>query len=280
MKKLQQILFLFVCFSGSAFATGDSLSYLTLQDTIFLKTGDFGEKYFEHTVEKKQTLYSLAKFYGMKLEEVYFYNPSLKGGYHSGDIVKIPIPNRCILRYKTEDYIKEEFIPIYYVVKKGDTLYGISKRVFKMPMDTITNRNPFILHGLSPGQKLQVGWMSIKGIPQSYRQEGGGILGQINRKYRTRFLGETFTKRTIDHQGISSWKKNSSIQSDFYALHRHAKKGDIIAVTNPMKNRTVYLKVSGKIPETLYGNEVAVVISPFAAKLLGARDPKFFVTVK
>ena len=56
--------------------------------------------------------------------------------------------------------------------------------------------------------------------------------------------------------------------------------GTIIEVLNPMTNRTVYVKVIGKIPDTAYRDEVAVILSPLAAKLLGAIDPRFFVKVK
>jgi hypothetical protein len=47
-----------------------------------------------------------------------------------------------------------------------------------------------------------------------------------------------------------------------------------------MKNRTAYAKVIGRIPDRAYGDEIIVVLSPSVAKMLGARDPKFFVEIR
>ena len=85
--------------------TGDSLHYLTTKDTIFLSSDYEGQKIFIHTMEPKQTLYSLSKFYGLSLDELYYYNPANEGGkYGIGSEIKIPIPNRSIIRYKPKDY--------------------------------------------------------------------------------------------------------------------------------------------------------------------------------
>jgi rare lipoprotein A (peptidoglycan hydrolase) len=64
-----------------------------------------------------------------------------------------------------------------------------------------------------------------------------------------------------------------------YALHRDAAIGTIISVTNPMSNRTVYAKVIARVPDG-YERNVEVILSPEAARKIGALDPKFFVKVK
>ena len=154
--------------------TGDSIHYLLPQDTIFLSIGDYKEKIFVHTVEKNQTLYSLSRFYGLHTEELYHYNRHLRDKTFSpGQKVRIPIPNRAILRYKIPDFKADQFAPIFYVVKKGDTFFSISTKLFKMPMDTIALRNNLTSNVLSIGQQLFIGWMSINGIPESYRKFRG-----------------------------------------------------------------------------------------------------------
>ena len=87
------------------------------------------------------------------------------------------------------------------------------------------------------------------------------------------------SNREYSQQGVAFWQKNSREDSDLYALHRTADIDSIIEITNPMKNRTIYAKVIGRVPDTAYENNVVVVISPLAAKLLGAKDPRFFVRV-
>ena len=51
-------------------------------------------------------------------------------------------------------------------------------------------------------------------------------------------------------------------------------------LTNPLKKKTVYAKVIARIPDQAYGDDIVVVLSPSVAKLLGAKDPKFFVELK
>lgn len=270
-------------FPKNTMATGDSLNYLTLKDTIFLTLGGFNEKLFTHKMEKKQTLFSLAKFYGLSVEELYFYNPGLKESSVSvGQEINVPIPNRAIIRYTYTDvnFDPSQHIPVYYTVRKGDTMYRICRDYFKMPFEEILERNQLDDFTLKTGQLLRIGWMNINGIPEEYRQVTGGPLVRRNNALKKIYQADAMNHREKEHQGVAFWQTNSKEDSDFYALHRYARLNSIIAVTNPMKNRTVYVKVIGKIPNTAYGNDVVVVLSPLSAKLLGAKDPRFFVKVK
>lgn len=261
--------------------TGDSLNYLTAKDTIFLSVDAFEEKYLEHVIQAKQTLYSLARFYGMSVEELYFYNPGLKDqSVQPGMIIRVPIPNRAIKRYPTQNFTPKEHVPVYYVVKKGDTMYRISKVYFKMPIEDLMERNRLADITLKTGQNLHVGWLNINGVPDSLREFSGGPLARRNNALRKIYQYEMTGKKESEHQGAAFWKTHSKEDSDLYALHRYAPVNSIISVTNPMSKRTVYAKVIGKIPDTAYKDDVVVVLSPLAAKALGAIDPRFFVRVK
>jgi LysM repeat protein len=282
---IRGLILLFICtvYFNPSFAhnTGDSTAYLTLRDTIFISLGAYQEKIFEHGIERKQTLFSLAKFYGLTLGELYAYNPGLKEkGTSVGDKIRIPIPNRAIKRYRDAGFSYQDYVPVYYIVRKGDTMYGISKRIFRMPEEEIWNRNHLLSNSLKPGQKLHVGWMSLYGIPDTLRTFRGGPLAQKNYALKKIHQRNSFNKKEYKNQGVAFWQKDNKDDSDFYALHRKAPINSIIAITNPMKNRTAYAKVIGRIPATAYGNDVAVVISPLTAKFLGAKDPRFFVKVK
>ncbi len=259
-------------------ATGDSTNYLTLKDTIFLELSSFGEKIFEHKVEYKQTLFSLARFYGLSLEEVFAYNPELRANALSIEqMVKIPIPNRAIKRYKGKKWDALTHIPICYKVKPGNTLYRIAKVHFKMPVDTIMQRNQLLSTNISPGDVLHIGWMSIEGIPGNYHTNRGSPQMKKSRYLGRRYAKVLPSKREHNEQGVAYWQKDGKQKTDLYALHRKAPLNSIIAVTNPMKKRTVYAKVIGRIPENVYGSNVVVVISSRTAQLLGARDARFFL---
>jgi len=260
--------------------TGDSLNYLTPQDTIFLSTGLYGQKVFVHEMEPKQTLYSLSKFYGLTLDELYYYNPANEGGHYGvGSKIKIPVPNRSIIRFQPKDYHPSLYIPLYYVVKKGETLYHVAQRMFKMPIDTLMDRNRMIGYELSVGQKLRVGWMSVKSVPASYRGAKGHPMWQKSYTYRRKYNLAKRKKKEYRRKGPAVFIEGSKSTSDLLVMHRHARIGSIVQVTNPMKNRTVYAKVVAKTPSS-YDANVEIVVSPRVGKMLGARDKKFYVKTK
>ncbi|MDX1667402.1 MAG: LysM peptidoglycan-binding domain-containing protein [Saprospiraceae bacterium] len=262
-------------------ATGDSLRYLTPKDTIFLTVGHFQEKIFKHRMEPKQTLYSLAGFYGLSVEELYYYNPGLKDEVvHAGDSIRVPIPNTAIIRYQEPGYDPEKYAPVFYRVKRGDTMFRISRYFFRMPIDTLLSRSHMGNIDLRPGQLLRIGWMSIEGVPEVHRHLGESALSRRNEAMRQVYMRESEGKREREDQGAAYWKKNSRENSDFYALHRRAPINSVIEVENPMSRRKVYVKVVGRIPDTAYEDNVVLILSPIAARLLGAIDPKFFVRVR
>lgn len=275
--------FLFICLpllAVQATATGDSTSYLTLKDTIFLSIDQYNQKIFVHEIERHQTLFSLSKFYGLSVEELYYYNPGLKDHLVDvGEKIRIPIPNRAIIRYRDTYMESGKYIPVYYVVRRGDTMFSICRRLFRMPMDTLMQRHNMITPTLSIGQRLHIGWMSIDGIPEEYRQYTVDPLTRRNYAMKKVYQRTIIGKRAYRQQGVAFWKKDSKEDSDFYALHRYAPINSVIEVTNPMTNRIVYVKVIGKIPDRAYDRDVVVVLSPLSAKSLGAKDPRFFVRV-
>lgn len=266
--------------SHSATATGDSLFYLLPQDSVLLHIGSYQEKFFYHRLEKKQTLFSLAKFYGLRVQELYYYNQGLKEQRLSvGDPVRIPIPNKAILRYTHPTFSPHQHARVYYVVKKGDTMFRIAKQYFRMPIEDIMARNQMSTTTLKTGQVLHIGWISLGGIPMEYRKNPNGPYHPQNEALQKRYLEKVVSRTEKSSQGIAIWQKTSN-NNELFALHRNARANSVIEITNPMTHRTIYAKVIGSIPATAYENNVAVVLSPLAAKLLGAKDPRFFVQVK
>jgi LysM repeat protein len=262
--------------------TGDSIHYLSIQDTIFLNFSPYQEKIFQHHIAPKQTLYSISKFYGLTLEELYFYNPELKDQSISiGQPIRIPIPNKSIVRYKIPGFDAQKNVPVCYRIKKGDTMYNISKRIFQMPIDTVMTRNQLTSFELTIGQVLQLGWMSIEGIPETNRKFRGHPIWKKNEVMRRKYDNNRQVKKEYQQRGVAYWQKDSEAkEEEMFALHRNAPINSILAVTNPMKKRTVFVRVIGRIPGTVYGDNVITVLSPAAAKMLGAKDSRFYVKVR
>ena len=250
--------------------------FLLPADTVLL-TVDGDRKIIHHYVKPKQTLFSLAKFYGLSLEELYELHPAFQTEpvLKAGSLIPIPIPNRAIRRYKGKNFDPAKFAPICYVVQNGDNLFQICKRHFNMPVDTIMKRNRLKSPNLQPGQILHVGWMGTDGVQAGWRNS---IAPTAQSTHKARFEAEKKNHKEVQSQGVCFWQRDSNEKGDLYALHREAAIGTVMGVLNPMTRKTVYAKVIGRIPYG-YESNVEVVLSPAAARQIGARDPRFFVKV-
>lgn len=259
-------------------STAPPTAYLTPKDSLFLTVDDDGRKIVQHPVKAKQTLFSLAKFYGLSLQELYEHNPEFQTNptLKAGSRVKIPVPNLAIKRYKGKSFVAAKHTPIFYVVQDGETLYQICKRNFDMPVDSVLKRNKLKTSNISPGQLLLIGWMGTEGIPAEWRQSREPAT---TNDLKTTFEKEKTGRKEISASGVCFWQRDSNEKGDLYALHREAAIGTSVSVYNPMTKKTVFAKVIGRIPDG-YEKNVEVILSPAAARVLGARDPRFFVKVR
>ena len=274
------LLLLFLAPLTTAQATGDSLHYLTPKDTIFLQVDDFGNKIFTHHMAPGQTLYSMARFYGLKLDAILAFNPDIDQLNYLGKAVKVPIPDSAIVKTWEHGYPKAGFVPVRYIVKHGDTFYRIAKHFFNIPLDTLKNWNGLDKTLMFSGMQLHVGYLSLDGIPDSLQYANSSPLGAKMLAMQQEFAYMQSYGPPKFHSGAAYWQREKEGKADYYALHRHAPVGSVIQVQNPMKRKTMYAKVIARIPDRAYGDDIIVVLSPTIAKLLGAKDPRFFVEVR
>ena len=258
---------------------GDSTKYLTLKDTLFITLDEkSNEKIYLHKITKGQNLYSLARFYGLNEEELFPYNPTLKSNTVGiGQLIRVPIPNASIKRFKGDNFKRWKYAPIAFKVKKGDNLFKIAKTLFHMPIDSVVKWNNLPNQTISPGQLLHVGWISLDGVPDSIRTLRKGTVDLKKKQLEDNF---TKQKKTVEQRGAAFWQKKGNQNTDYYCLHRNAKIGSTISIMNGMNFKTIFAKVIGKIPDNAYGNEVVIIVAPSVAKQLAAKDEKFFVKIK
>lgn len=252
--------------------------FLGPKDTLYLTVED-GQKIIQHTVKPKQTLFALSKFYALSLEELYEYNPDFQTDpvLRVGTRVRIPVPNIAIKRYKREGFVASKNAPICYVVQEGDNMFQICKRYFSMPVDSIVKRNKLKSNTIRKGQLLHMGWMGTEGIQLSWRN--GDDKPTSHGTLEGKFQQQHAKYKEVSSQGICVWNQDNRERDDLYALHREAAIGSVVAVTNPANKKTTYAKVIGRIPPN-YNNSTEVVLSPAAAKRLGASKAEFMVRLK
>lgn len=111
-----------------------------------------GKKYYIHRVKKGQSLYGIAKIYGLDLNVMIMENPEAIDGIKTGQDLKVPVekPKPSNSPPTTDDasYITHQ-------VKKGETLYSISKE-FQIKETALLNLNPGLSEGLKEGSVLKI----------------------------------------------------------------------------------------------------------------------------
>jgi len=112
-----------------------------------------GKKFYLHTVEKGQTLYSIAIAYNKPLNAIAKENNIENNVISAGQILRIPVDVDVNELSNTENVVKPEYI--YHEVRKGETMFGISKK-YNVPIADLEKMNPILKDGLKIGQKIIV----------------------------------------------------------------------------------------------------------------------------
>lgn len=111
--------------------------------------------YISYTVKKGDTLYSIAKKYGVSADTIIQDNNLKNSNLSVGQILRIRSGEGEVLECFGEDY--NDSISNYktYIVKKGDSLYTISRK-YGISVDDIKRVNNLKSNTLSIGQELLI----------------------------------------------------------------------------------------------------------------------------
>ena len=140
-------------------------------------TTEFSEKVIYHNVLPKETKYSIAKQYGITIEELERKNPEVVSNLPEGFKLLIkgkaskPDLTQVKVEPKKEVAITSQAKPIAtmtYVVKPKETLYGLSKMHGISQQDLIL-LNPFLSEGVVEGMVLKV--PAVLNTPQETKKE-------------------------------------------------------------------------------------------------------------
>ena len=138
---------------------------------------------------------------------------------------------------------------ISHVVKKGETLYSISK-LYDIEISELKKQNNLLTNELSINQKI--------------------VFVKNNIVYKD--VIEEEDKKTKKEEGFAA-SIDESIESDKYlALHKSARNGIIIFVKNQMNGNVVIVRVVGKLPNTGNNDKISIRLSSIAFDKLDARD--------
>lgn len=129
-----------------------------------------------YTVQKGDTLFSIAKLHGMSVEELRAYNTGLTASLNIGQ--KISIPGSAQTKAPAQK-------TIVHIVKKGDTLYSIGRN-YNVSVDAIVAFNNLKNNSLSVGQKVKIPGPDFQVAArsvQTYKVRKGDSFWSISQKF-------------------------------------------------------------------------------------------------
>jgi hypothetical protein len=277
IKSVQIVLFCIV--SSFAYGQFNASPVLTDRDRILVQIDlDKGISY-SHTIKAKQTLFSIAKFFKVPVQELRFHNDLTNQSVISiGQQINIPINGNQII--KTADRPAGS-IPVLYQVKTKETLFRLAKVYFPQQIGDLVERNQLSDLSLDIHQMMVVGYFALNPDDRVMESEETGEYSRID---TISSIEEASTVSNIpaanftrSKKGIAIWNKNGSDKKNAFVLHRDAKVNTFIELYNPVVGRRTMAKVVGKLPADYYQSDVIMIMSPKVAESLGALDSRLLV---
>jgi LysM repeat protein len=265
-------------------------------DSVGIRTYK-GKTCIVHVVEPKETYYSLGRKYTVPPKDIMGLNDEKPMTINDTIYVyrKGLSNNATVSENKNTANRYTE-----HTVQSGETMFSISKK-YDVTVDEIVSLNNLSTNTLSIGQKLLINSSNIPAVspvPTTYTEEKKTTttIQQTTTNYEIKphanveevamtvgntsnvTVNQSTGNKEINESGLAtSLNDNDLNHAKSVALHRSAPVGTIIKVTNPMTNKSVYVKVVGNFPDNSDTQNVLIIISKSAANLLDARDQRFRV---
>lgn len=189
---------------------------------FFVLPRSFGQN-TKHVVQKGENVYRISLKYGVSMNAIFDANPGSREVIKVGEALIIPLASQNRLAANTSSNS--------YVVKKGETKFGLSKR-FGISISQLEKDNPQIVNGLQAGHVLNISSVSNR-ISSStspvnsnsnnsvstgfHRIEKGETLWSISQKYNTTvsILRELNPNITITEIGVGQEIKIPSSKTTY-----------------------------------------------------------------
>lgn len=120
-----------------------------------------GTQFYYHEVQKKETLYSIAKKLGIDKSDIIKYNPNAAEKIKEGQFLFFPVSdfanlsNKATTQNAQADASTTAPTSFDHIVEKGETLYGIAKN-YGVSTNDIIKLNSNANSGIKEGQTLKI----------------------------------------------------------------------------------------------------------------------------
>ena len=251
-----------------------------------------GEK-VRHSVEEGQTLFSIARKYGVAVNDIRTWNALGGQSIAIGQELIVYLDAPAGDANATTPDAKYEL----HTVKEGETLYAIA-RAYDVPVDELRKRNQLAGEGIRFGQTLIIREKTLAGVtpvvpvveisppPTPPVRRARMSRSQALEAERQRFEGikeeENKTLESIETEtemGFASVIEGGTNTRKYLALHRSAPVGTVLRVRNEMNDMSVFVRVVGKLPDTGVNDKVNIRLTQSAYEKLGGINERFPVEI-
>jgi LysM repeat protein len=152
---IKKLIFSFACIIilASSGQTQDSPAIVNRSTTIQIING---KEYFFHAVLQKQTLFSIARAYGVTVDDIKRENPELNNqDLRIDQIIRIPVKQHASSPDRVQTTSVTEVVFTQHQVKRRETLYGIS-RMYNITENDLIEHNPQARTGLKMNMILRI----------------------------------------------------------------------------------------------------------------------------
>ncbi len=249
----------------------------------------------KHIVTEKETLYSIARLYGISVDELRQLNKLNADALSVGQelMVKRSSNNVEIPASKNTSINPQQVKGVHTVAAK-ETLFSISRQ-YNITVEQLKLWNSLAGNELKLGQTLFVvapeHEATKTNVPVIAQQKTVVNTPAPNQTTHTNQpvqpvistpvkISEAYKDgKEVKEAGLAELIEGTQGNRKYLALHRTAPIGTILKVKNQMNDREVFVRVIGQLPDIGGNDKVLIKISKSAYERLSAIDLKFMVEV-
>jgi len=177
-----------------------------------------GKKFYIHKVRKGQTVYSISKAYGIKIEDIYKYNPDSEQGLQLDQELRVPFINRAISSAEPpQDSLSADGKFIYHRVKRGETLYRIMKK-FNVNQEVLLKYNSGLSVNLYPGDIIKIPTQENLVSEEAKKLYADVEEYKVKRKYNYYRLQKKFAVNQQQLEQLNPQLKSTGLQKGMIIL--------------------------------------------------------------
>ena len=173
------------------------------------KSGSNPDNMFLYTVKKGDTLYSIARVYGVSVDSIQKLNYLSSNNLYIGQVIRIPE-----IYTKPDDMNVPEYIN--YKVKKGDSLYSIG-RSYGVDVNTLMQDNGLKNTNLSIGQNLKIRTGNQVSIEECFGEEYSPVTDSL---YTVKKGDSLYSIAKKFNTTVDSIKKKNNLTSNILMVNQ------------------------------------------------------------